>query len=169
MGISSGNILLLKRLDAAGIGSAMEDAQHFFQVHVDNEQLGSALEGAFESMNDEEMQLDFIRREAPFDLMSSLFKISTGQFCKLRQLAGIKTQRGPKGSEQKADETMGDVIWRLWQKYSLMTEENRYIRITDETGATIYTVYATVKERLAWDQMRANYRASKPQLPSLCA
>ncbi|MBL1259990.1 MAG: DUF2857 domain-containing protein [Thiotrichaceae bacterium] len=123
-------------------------SSHFLRVKTDHhcfEKMMSHLQHAIEQ---DALQDDLIRHEAPIAMMTSLFGMSTAEYIQRQKLLGIPPHGAGRPTLLSDEEQ--ETVWQYWCNTEGKTTVERYLAVSRESKHTLRSLWSLIQ---SWENL----------------
>ncbi len=124
----------------------------FVSIRVDGNALSCAIKMARVETEANKIRDELIARDAPVEMMTVLYGLGGRDYARLRRVLNVPAGAG---RPAETDEATASKVWGSWESirptsaHLKPTKPEEWIRLSDETGISVRTIWRLVKKH--WD------------------
>ena len=130
---------------------------HFLRVKTDHHCFEKMMTHLQYEIEQDALQDDLIRHEAPIAMMTSLFGMSTAEYIQRQKLLGIPPHGAGRPTLLSDEEQ--ETVWRCWRDTEGEADVERYLTVARETNHPLRSLWSLIQswENLSNKQTAASY------------
>lgn len=147
LGFSVEEISKISNLTLSDVRRLSDMSQHFLpRLNIDHDCFSRMVERLEQAKGEEDLQDELIKLGAPHAMMNELFGMNGHEYAQRRKLLSLtRVGRPPIPSEEEQI-----MIYDAWRRYESLDEPNRWLKLGQELGINLTTVWPLVK---SWDKL----------------
>lgn len=117
---------------------------HILKVEVDRLSLYAVLDSARQAQERHALKFEFLRRDAPADMMEKLFGMGPKAYTRYRAIAKAPQAQG---RPAEPNEAVSSQVWHAWIRYPGTPAQDlqHWLKVADATGQSLRVVWALIQ------------------------
>lgn len=140
------DILSLSSLDISQQKLLIKNAFNYVEININIESLRFRLNEIANQKEYRELEDTFLVLGAPLCLMRRLFGIHASEFSNRRRILNLAGNNS--GRPRRVEESTEHYIWKVWIEHSNLDQRERLLKVSDETGTDLHTIWNALKEHM---------------------
>ena len=168
MGLGPREINALRGFEMADLYRLGALKTHCVEISIDRDVFWPLIAHLQSARQSEEVQRDLIQRDAPLEMMHSLFGMGSREYTRLRRILAVQPAVG---RPPEPDEDTAHQLWRVISAEQDASEEGelsptKYLRISETTGTSLRSVWRHVQRWSDYTPSMGRCGKESPQRPA---
>ncbi len=148
MGFTTDEVQKLSQLPVKALKHLARLSGHFLNVTTDHDCFEKMMSYLSHELEQDALQDDLIRHEAPISMLTSLYGMSTAEYIQRQKLLGIPAH-GAGRPAQLSDEDQ-EIVWQCWRDTDGESIAQHYLAVARETKHPLRSLWSLIQ---SWENI----------------